>query len=129
MPPKPTIRYPAGRMLRLRTRREVRRVFREGLRVGDGGLLLIGCRSNTQDVRGAVIVSRKHGPAVRRNRIKRLCREALRLNRPEMPAGWDLLLLPRPGVEQDLTTLRNALRELGGRLAHKVRRRESHDDA
>lgn len=40
-------------------------------------------------------VSKAHGGAVRRNNIKRRLREAFRLERPQLPGSYDLILIPK----------------------------------
>jgi ribonuclease P protein component len=38
------------------------------------------------------------GKAVLRNRLRRRVREVFRLNRADLPAGWDILVNPRAAV-------------------------------
>ena len=53
-------------------------------------------RRNALDhTRVGVVVGRKLGGAVWRNRSKRRFRELARLSLPQLPAGLDLLILPR----------------------------------
>jgi len=66
--------------------------------------------------RAAVAVSAAHGIAVRRNRLRRLCREAFRLSRSALPGGWDFVIMPRRGQYASLDQLRASIMSLGGRL-------------
>ncbi len=48
-----------------------------------------------EDKRMGLVVSRRLGNAVQRNRIKRLLREAFRLNRERLQGGVDYIFSPR----------------------------------
>jgi ribonuclease P protein component len=60
------------------------------------------------------------GGAVVRNRFRRLYREAFRLTRGEMPAGFDLVLIPRSANMPTLEKLKQALPKLVTALAKKL---------
>ena len=108
-------RFP--RSCRLRSRLDFGRVYRRRRSVSDERMIVFGLPNELDRSRLGLSVSRKYGGAVVRNRFKRLVREAFRLNRRELPAGWDLIVIPRPGVELELPVIRESLIRLASRLA------------
>jgi len=58
--------------------------------------------------RYSVLVSGKYGSAARRNRLKRLIREAVRLNRKSLSEPVSIAVLPRPKVAEPEFDIINA---------------------
>jgi len=119
----------AGKRLRVKRASDIRRAFTQGVSAADGRLTLRAVRREADDpgapARLAVAVSTRHGKAVRRNRIKRLCREAFRLVRDEVAPGWDYVMIPRAGAELTLENLKLSLRQLARRLASRAQQKGS----
>ncbi len=110
--------YRAGKSRRLKRRADISRLFDDGRRRSDGRMTLLAapCAAGATG-RFAVLVAKRHGSAVQRNRVKRLCREAFRLTRPELPDGFDYIILPRAGAELTLAGLQESLRSLAPKVA------------
>lgn len=105
---------------RLRQRKEFDRVFRQRRSTADGLLVMYACRNGFDHSRVGMVVSRKVGNAVTRNRWKRLIREAFRLNRAGLPASLDIVVIPRRDVEPRLEPLGLSLRKLAARIDKRL---------
>ncbi len=86
---------PFPRSARLITAREFRRVYSRGQRARGRAFVLVAHRRRHPGHRLGLSVSREHGGAVRRNKIKRLLREAFRLERPNLAGSFDMILIPQ----------------------------------
>jgi ribonuclease P protein component len=92
----------AFRLRRLRRHGEFVRAQRAGRRVGTAHftLLVAAQPPPPRPSRLGLVVARSVGSAVRRNRVKRLCRECFRTLPALLPVGVDLVVIARPGAHE-----------------------------
>lgn len=84
------------RQQRLVSNSQIKAVLRRRLRRSDGLLRLYVCENHGAHPRLGVSVGRSCGKAVVRNRLKRLIREAWRLDQYQIPSGYDYLVMVSP---------------------------------
>jgi ribonuclease P protein component len=123
-PPDDTggVRFTFRRHEHLRRPADFQRVYDRRRSVSNESLIVYACPNGLGYNRLGLSVSRKVGGAVRRNRLRRLLREAYRLSRHQMPTGLDLVLIPRTKDEPPLAELLEALPKLVGQVARKLAR-------
>jgi ribonuclease P protein component len=96
-----------GREIFLRTSREIDWVKREGRRESTAWFNVLIRRSDDADTKLAIVVGRRFGTAVRRNRAKRIFRELARLVRGHLVPGYRFLVFPkRESLEKQFSALR-----------------------
>jgi ribonuclease P protein component len=83
-----------GRAQKIKRKVEISRLFKEGRRRDCGGFILIYEQNGLPHDRFGVIVSRKIGNAVERNKVKRVFREIYRCNIRQTPPFFDILIKP-----------------------------------
>jgi len=92
-------------------------------------LTVFAAPNESDRLRVGLSVSKKHGNAVLRNRLKRLLREAFRLSRNDLPRGLDLVLIPVDARQTKLREFREALVPAVVKLARKLARSAGNRDA
>ena len=117
-------RYRFASAQRLHGRRAFGAVYQAATRKPAGPLLVYGKPNDLEHSRLGLSVSRKVGIAVRRNRIKRLLREAFRLDQHELPAGYDWIVVVRPHEPLDLDKYRQHLMTVTSSLDKRWRKRD-----
>ena len=111
-------RFPSA--YRIRRRADFERAYRRRCAASDDLLLVFGCENQLPHPRLGLSVSRKHGGAVVRNRWKRRLRQVFRLNREQLPAGVDLVIVPKAPSEPPLEELARSMVRLAQRAARRL---------
>lgn len=113
------LKFPRSR--RLRSSLDFQRVYALKQRAGDGTILIFAAKNETGITRIGLSVSKKNGNSVVRHRIRRLLKEAYRLEQHQVPEGLDLILIPRPGSDATVEDYRKSIVILSQRLLERIR--------
>jgi ribonuclease P protein component len=88
-------------------KKEISGLFKYGQKWRNGSIVIIYQKNDFDKDRCAIIVSKKNGNSVERNKIKRVFREIFRKNKRNFPPFYDLLFKLEPGYKinnQEITT-------------------------
>ena len=104
------------RKFRLTRSQDFKRVRQSGKSYAHPLIVLVVQANDEMKIRVGVAAGRTVGTAVKRNRAKRLLREAVWPLIPSLSSGWDVILIARrPLAGSSLTAARQALLDLLGR--------------
>lgn len=113
-----------SRVERITKRRDFQDIQRNGRRRQSALAVVIARQGNQSWTRIGLTVSRKVGPAVVRNRVKRRLREIFRRNKANFPAHHDIVIIARQAAaEASFETLQADILILCRKLQTPSRRR------
>ncbi len=115
-------RFRFSRHQRIVRHAEFQRVLDEGVRAADDRLTMWALPNGLPHPRLGLIIGRQHGPAVRRNRLKRIIRESFRLLQHDLPPGLDLACSPRVGSHLERDGCMESLTRLADKLSRRIAR-------
>ncbi len=104
----------------LRNKSDFERVYALKNKAADGVLLVFAARNAGPVTRIGLSVSKKHGGAIVRNRLKRLLREAFRLMQYQIPASLDLIVIPLAKDKASLVAYQESLVKATRRLMRRL---------
>lgn len=93
---------------RIKKNADIQRLFKRGKKAFSSALTALYVPSD--ELRMAVIVSKKHGKAVKRNRIKRLLRQAFYNTCREIGFPCAVVLIPKQAESYTLASFEKSLR-------------------
>lgn len=112
---------------RLVKNQQFKAVLDHNIRVSNDLLVLYIAENQRQYQRLGISIGKSAGNAVVRNRLKRLLREAFRLNQDQIPNGYDYLLMMSPKWlekykldDLDFKIAEKSFLELADRVAKKI---------
>jgi ribonuclease P protein component len=104
-------------------RGDFERVYKLGRRAQGTRVAVVVLENDLGRTRlGLSVAKRHHKGAVGRNRVRRLFREAFRLELAELPAGVDVVMVAIDSAPVELAALRGELAALVGRALRKPAR-------
>jgi ribonuclease P protein component len=118
-------RYSFSKAKRVRGREEFSAVFDAKVRQSRGPLTAYALPTTVKSARLGLSVSRRVGTAPRRNRIKRMLREAFRLMQHDFPRSYDIVIVVRPHEPLILAEYQRMLTALMVKLHAAWQQRES----
>ena len=106
-------RFGLPKRQRLSRKKDIDRIFSEGAGCADGLLFVRAVSNDLGYSRIVVPVSTKFGNSPQRNRVRRVVKEAFRLEKADLPEGIDFAVLPRRGTQAlSLPDAKRSLHEL-----------------
>jgi ribonuclease P protein component len=111
--------------MRIRQPARFKAAYADGTSVTRGPLKVFALSNDLSHPRLGISIGRRVGTAPRRNRIKRMLREAFRLMQHDWPAGYDLVIVVRP---HEPMILADYQRVLGGAMVKLVKQRATSNE-
>ncbi|MDE7087406.1 MAG: ribonuclease P protein component [Clostridia bacterium] len=100
---------------RLKKSGDFQKLFKKGKRAFSRQLTLIYSPAKGSNVMG-VALSKKHGKAVKRNRIKRLIRAAFANNMDKLNGTYSVIIMPKVSEEYSYAEIEKSLITCFGRM-------------
>lgn len=106
--------------MRIRQPSDFKLAYAAGLREDAGGIIIYARPNGLTHPRLGISIGRRAGGAVVRNRLKRLLREAFRMEQHAIGAGLDLVVVVRPHRERTVDAYRLVMRRAADRGRDRI---------
>ena len=101
---------------KLTLRSDYEAAYRERRSAADDRLVVYVRPNGLEFSRIGRSVSGKWGNAVKRNRFRRRCHSAFRLNKHDLPKGYDIIVISRSGIDLSADEIAESLKNLMRKL-------------